>query len=85
MTTHQPPRHRHGGELPTPTQPLAIEGPYRRQRRHRQHSLNNTERLALALMLAASALTAIALMYVLGLAVSRATSVVTELLALVWS
>lgn len=72
-------------ELPAPTLPFEMEGPYRRHSSHRRMGLNNSERLALGLMVLASGLTAVALLYVLGLAVVGAVNGVSGLLALVWS
>lgn len=75
--------------LPThcaaPTLPFELEGPYRRNSSHRRMGLNNSERLTLGLMVLASGLTAVALLYVLGLAVVGAVDGVSGLLALAWS
>lgn len=59
-------------ELPTPTLPFEVEGPYRRQSSHRRNGLNRTERLAFWLMVVTSMLTGCALLYVLYLALISA-------------
>lgn len=64
-----------GAELPTPTLPFEVDGPYRRESSHR---LNRAERLAFRLMVVTSFLTGCALLYVLYLALISAGGLVGE-------